>query len=222
MNQWGSENGLSVLKSLSRLYSSLVWESTVLLAMCNEDIIPAESDFGLIDLEKLGQRCDKANETAEGAEKAEVDKTGGNLVRGTHEHGSNGVSRAMESLSTQDSSPMDVESEPSSQPPSQAESTSEDDGDKKKYRGVMQMQAALIKPILTASSRLGRSLVELFGLLVKLCVGSSHRTRRNQLTPVAHLPPTKEARIIAAALTDLLATGYKWRAPPTSPVPKLQ
>ncbi|GIY82204.1 e3 ubiquitin-protein ligase HUWE1 [Caerostris extrusa] len=33
ISHWGSELGLSVLKGLSSLYTSLVWESTVLLAL---------------------------------------------------------------------------------------------------------------------------------------------------------------------------------------------
>ena len=210
-----------MLKGLSRLYSSLVWESTVLLALCNEDILPAESEFGLVDMEKLGQKCAKNNETAERDNKKDdvsddkTDRDGDNtpgLVRGNHEMGSNGVSLAMQSLSTQDSKPtsaMDVETATTS------------DESNKKYRSVIQLQAAQIKPLLTASSRLGRSLVELFGLLVKLCVGSPVRARRNQMTNIL-AAPSQQARVIAEALTDLLTTGFKWVAPPTSPVPKLQ
>ena len=41
INHWGSELGLQVLEGLSKLYTSLVWESTVLLAFCSEDILPA-------------------------------------------------------------------------------------------------------------------------------------------------------------------------------------
>ena len=53
VNHWGSELGLSVLKGLSSLYNSLVWESTVLLALCNEDYLPSGCMFGKADLEKL-------------------------------------------------------------------------------------------------------------------------------------------------------------------------
>jgi E3 ubiquitin-protein ligase HUWE1 len=34
VSHWGSELGLAVLAGLSKLYTSLVWESTVLLALC--------------------------------------------------------------------------------------------------------------------------------------------------------------------------------------------
>lgn len=53
MNHWGSELGLTVLKGLSELYMSLVWESTLLLALCSEDSIPAGCDFGKEDMDKL-------------------------------------------------------------------------------------------------------------------------------------------------------------------------
>lgn len=53
ISHWGSELGLSVLKGLSRLYTSLVWESTVLLALCSEDTLPAGCEFGKADMDKL-------------------------------------------------------------------------------------------------------------------------------------------------------------------------
>ncbi|RUS89503.1 hypothetical protein EGW08_002736 [Elysia chlorotica] len=65
VNHWGSELGLSVLKGLSSLYNSLVWESTVLLALCNEDYLPSGCMFGKADLEKLLSK--DAREKNEGA-----------------------------------------------------------------------------------------------------------------------------------------------------------
>jgi len=45
--------GLSVLNGLAELYTSLVWESTLLLALCSDDIIPPGCKFGKEDMEKL-------------------------------------------------------------------------------------------------------------------------------------------------------------------------
>ena len=53
VGHWGSELGLTVLKGLSRLYTSLVWESTVLLALCSEDTLPPGCQFGKADMDKL-------------------------------------------------------------------------------------------------------------------------------------------------------------------------
>lgn len=53
MSHWGSELGLSVLRGLSRLYTSLVWESTVLLALCNDSALPPGCPFGRHQLQRL-------------------------------------------------------------------------------------------------------------------------------------------------------------------------
>ncbi|CAL1528834.1 unnamed protein product [Lymnaea stagnalis] len=113
VDNWGSDLGLEVLKGLSSLYNSLVWESTVLLALCNEDYLPADCPFGRADLEKLLSK--DAHEKGENADVGEVGKeikvaegkaTGdkrqevGGMTRGTGETGSNGVSVAMETLTT--------------------------------------------------------------------------------------------------------------------------
>lgn len=53
INQWGTELGLRVLAGLTQLYTSLVWESTVLLALCSDDALPAGCLFGKEDTDKL-------------------------------------------------------------------------------------------------------------------------------------------------------------------------
>lgn len=53
LQHWGSEEGLIVLKGLAELYTSLVWESTLLLALCSDDVIPSDCDFGREHMEKL-------------------------------------------------------------------------------------------------------------------------------------------------------------------------
>ena len=53
VNNWGSDLGLSVLKGLSKLYTSLVWESNILLTLCSEDALPAGCEFGKADMDKL-------------------------------------------------------------------------------------------------------------------------------------------------------------------------
>ena len=197
VSQWGSDLGLKVLKGLSQLYTSLVWESTVLLALCSEDILPAGCEFGKADMDRLLPKDVKDSLTH---------STGSDM-------GSNGVSAAMESLTTQDAnSPMAMEMD---------EVISGDDK-KVKLSPALQAQIKQIKPLLSASSRLGRALAELFGLLVKLCVGSPVRQRsRQQLVPQP-IARTPSARAVASALTKLLANGLSWSPPPTSPVPKLR
>jgi E3 ubiquitin-protein ligase HUWE1 len=61
---------------------------------------------------------------------------------------------------------------------------------------LLQSQIKQIKPLLSGSSRLGRALAELFGLLVKLCVGSPLRQRRGQvaLSPTPYRLPLPSSR----------------------------
>lgn len=69
---------------------------------------------------------------------------------------------------------------------------------------------------------MGRALAELFGLLVKLCVGSPIRHRRAHQAPPAPLLPAASAQVVAGALTQLLASGLAWQPPVTSPTPKFR
>ena len=207
INHWGSELGLQVLEGLSKLYTSLVWESTVLLAFCSEDILPLNSEFGRADLERLIPKDLRDKEKTKDAD--------GNLMRATGEMGSNGVSAAMESLSTSESAPS----------PMETDEVGVDVNDRKnKVSPVLQAQIKQIKPLLSASSRLGRALAELFGLLVKLCVGLPVRQRRSQhhMPPPQPQNPSPPAHAVATALTKLVASGLRWDAPPSSPVPKLR
>ncbi|XP_064606987.1 E3 ubiquitin-protein ligase HUWE1-like isoform X3 [Liolophura sinensis] len=206
VSRWGSELGLQVLRGLSRLYTSLVWESTVLLALCSEDILPADSLFGKEDIEKLIPKELKPDKDGK--------KDGDSLTRSTGEMGSNGVSAAMESLTTAEVSETAMEVD--------LGGTGDKDAKKSKMSPTLQALIKQIKPLLSASSRLGRALAELFGLLVKLCVGTPVRQRRSHQLPNAPTTPTPAAQQVATALTKLLANGLSWKPPVYSPVPKLR
>ena len=222
ISHWGSELGLKVLKGLSKLYTSLVWESTVLLAFCNEDILPAGCEFGKAHIEKLVPKDVKDKKT-ESSEQLTLSKSQGEL-------GSNGVSHAMETLTTSDTglippglgSPMDTDDNPStSKSDSNSSSSGSGSSKKNKMSPALQAQIKQIKPVLSVSSRLGRMLAELFGLLVKLCVGSPVRQRRTQIMPVPSAP-SPSAQAVATELTKLLTKGLTWKPPECSPVPKLR
>ena len=211
VTHWGSELGLTVLAGLSRLYTSLVWESTVLLALCSEDTLPADCMFGRQDMDKLVPGPDQSPSSPAS-------------------HGSSGeVTSAMENLTTD--SNMETE---------MMETTSNDNievvpgtSDKteanllpvasdKKANPLLQSQIKQIKPLLSGSSRLGRALAELFGLLVKLTNNSPLRQRRGQVSPPSPTLPSPPARAVATALTKLLSSGLSWEPPPTSPLPKFR
>lgn len=201
INHWGSELGLTVLQGLSELYMSLVWESTLLLALCSDDIIPAGCDFGKEDMDKLMP--------------PELRTDGGETpvwpgVVAVSDMGSNGMTTAMEALTT-DPPPVSMEIDDSKPSTSSSDRTSPNTH-----------QLKYIKPLLGASSRLGRALAELFGLLVKLCMGSPIRQRRGQQLPMMPAIPNSAARGVACALNILLTRGLSWDKLPPSPIPKFK
>lgn len=207
VGHWGSELGLQVLQGLSRLYTSLVWESTVLLALCSEDTLPTGCEFGKTDMDKLlpppgPSRTTENEETFSPSSGTSADSNGS-------------VTNAMESLTTDATDTvMDVDDVA---PSAASTSTS-----KPKPNLALHHQIKQIKPLLSSSSRLGRALAELFALLVKLCVGSPLRQRRGQQIPPTPAPPSPPARQVASALTKLLTSGLSWEPPSTSPIPRFR
>ncbi|KAI1287400.1 E3 ubiquitin-protein ligase HUWE1 [Halotydeus destructor] len=187
VTHWGSELGLEVLKRLSKLYTSLVWESTVLLALCSESTSTANWQFGRHQLERLA-------------------------ILAKEQDAESGGSSQEEQLA------MEVDE------PSEGQAVAETSGKKKEAKPQkLQAQVKQIKPLLSSASRLGRALAELFGLLVKLCVGSPIRQRRgHHAMPNIPLSPSPAARAVAGSLTKLLANGLSWEPPPTSPIPKFR
>ena len=93
---------------------------------------------------------------------------------------------------------------------------------KSKISPQMLQQLKQAMPVLYAPSRLGKALSELFGLLVKLCVGSSVRQRSRQHQQPNLSVPSEAARNTARALTDLLASSLSWVPPPACPMPKFR
>uniref|UniRef100_A0A3Q3JUL5 E3 ubiquitin-protein ligase HUWE1 n=1 Tax=Monopterus albus TaxID=43700 RepID=A0A3Q3JUL5_MONAL len=195
VNQWGSQLGLSVLNKLSQLYCSLVWESTVLLSLCTPNSLPPGCEFGQADMQKLVPKEEKLPGKSEAVS---VDSSAGGLLEGM---GLDGDTLA----------PMETD-----------EPTAADPKAKSKLTPAMATRIKQIKPLLSASSRLGRALAELFGLLVKLCVGSPVRQRRSHHATSTGTTPTPAARATASALTKLLTKGLSWQPPPYTPTPRFR
>ncbi|KAI8504284.1 E3 ubiquitin-protein ligase huwe1, partial [Branchiostoma belcheri] len=202
VSHWGSDLGQNVLKGLSRLYQSLVWESTVLLSLCTPGALPEDCEFGKTDMTKLLPKDDgKSSRNKLDVGKVDTDKPGTSLES----------ERTEDPVTEMEVSPMEVED------------VGLNDADKKlKISPQLAAQIKQIKPLLSASSRLGRALAELFGLLVKLCVGSPVRQRSRQHPQGSTTAPTPAARATAASLTRLLASGLCWEPPPSCPTPKFR
>uniref|UniRef100_A0A8C7VMP4 E3 ubiquitin-protein ligase HUWE1 n=1 Tax=Oncorhynchus mykiss TaxID=8022 RepID=A0A8C7VMP4_ONCMY len=201
VNQWGSQLGLSVLNKLSQLYCSLVWESTVLLSLCTPNSLPPGCEFGQADMQKLVPKEEKpSGSTTATSEAVAVDPSATCLLEGM---GLDGDTLA----------PMETD-EPTA--------GTSDPKTKSKLTPAMATRIKQIKPLLSASSRLGRALAELFGLLVKLCVGSPVRQRRSHHATSTGTAPTPAARATASSLTKLLTKGLSWQPPPYTPTPRFR
>ncbi|XP_069501404.1 E3 ubiquitin-protein ligase HUWE1 isoform X3 [Ambystoma mexicanum] len=208
VNQWGSQLGLNVLSKLSQLYCSLVWESTVLLSLCTPNSLPSGCEFGQLDMQKLVPKEEKpASNTLLGTKKTDGDLEVGSGAVDTATAGLlDGIvldGDTLAPMETDDPSPSDAKG-------------------KSKITPAMAARIKQIKPLLSASSRLGRALAELFGLLVKLCVGSPVRQRRSHHTTSTTTAPTPAARSTASALTKLLTKGLSWQPPPYTPTPRFR
>uniref|UniRef100_A0A672V4E9 E3 ubiquitin-protein ligase HUWE1 n=1 Tax=Strigops habroptila TaxID=2489341 RepID=A0A672V4E9_STRHB len=210
VNQWGSQLGLSVLGKLSQLYCSLVWESTVLLSLCTPNSLPPGCEFGQADMQKLVPKEEKAAPSPpQGGKRAGRDGEARGEWGGPEGNGG-GLLEGM-GLESEALAPMETD-EPSATDPKA----------KAKITPAMAARIKQIKPLLSASSRLGRALAELFGLLVKLCVGSPVRQRRSHHAAAAAPAPTPAARATASALTKLLTKGLSWQPPPYTPTPRFR
>lgn len=90
VTHWGSEIGLNVLKGLSQLYTSLVWESTVLLALISDSSVTATWKFGRHQVDRLPALTKDPLETTlnsrNGEEsKMEIDETSDNTATASTE-----------------------------------------------------------------------------------------------------------------------------------------
>ncbi|XP_054975774.1 E3 ubiquitin-protein ligase HUWE1 isoform X9 [Sorex araneus] len=206
VNQWGSQLGLSVLSKLSQLYCSLVWESTVLLSLCTPNSLPSGCEFGQADMQKLVPKDEKAG-TSQGGKRSDGEQDG---AVGSMDASTQGLLEGI-GLDGDTLAPMETD-----------EPTASDSKGKSKITPAMAARIKQIKPLLSASSRLGRALAELFGLLVKLCVGSPVRQRRSHHAASTTTAPTPAARSTASALTKLLTKGLSWQPPPYTPTPRFR
>ena len=222
MNQWSTTLGLSLLKQLSRLYRALVWEGFILLAVAaNEDSKELESDSKI--------SIPVRDPTPESGSHSTVDeaRTG---------------SRETSVLSQPSVEAMDTSTETAPQPPistAPASSTVEqmDDSDvvvvKSKIPSLSQQTQSTspaattppsltdslkqLTPLLTITSRVGRSLAELINLLIRLSTSPLYRTHRrgpgHTIILNNYQPPSEDAIAICTEVTHLLVESMNWEVP---------
>lgn len=207
INQWTSRAGLALLGHLSTLCRSLIWECTVLLALCTPGHIPEDSDFGMDDLRKLVPEFDRKAACV----LSDLSDTKEAVREGTATEGSSSsvtpaAGAVLEQL-------IELESEVA---PMRCEETSGLGDKMAKLSPQLTTIIKYIRPLLTVASRLGRSVSDIYAVLVRLFIIPQHQPRRYRQPPS---PPKQPAWECVAALTKTLVDGFTWLPPDLTPTP---
>lgn len=233
IEQWGQNNkyGQKLLYKLVQLYTALVWESTLLLALCTDDIIPVGCDFGKEDLDKLGEPSVPSTSSSSVPMPSEVSldtassSTQSSAAAASINDLTMDIDRVLNSALDEETTSAAAEGSSSTikfDAPFSASSASASTSSKPSIQRrivATPSQLRYIKSLLGASSRLGRALAELFGLLVKLCVGNRMRMRHPQNVTTYM---SSASRDIARVLSYILVDGLSHDQLPPSPIPKLK
>lgn len=229
---WGSELGQNVLKELGQLYTSLVWESTILLAFCSENNT-TYSKFGQTQLERLAALSKDAKEVQQ------TTTTTTNSSSTTSVEDSNQTIQQQQSavLTTNNQSQQQQSNTNQMDIDESTQFNVEETIDKTKtqvevaqailnnYKSKLKLdklsqETKQIKALLTSASRLGRALAELFNHLVKLSVNSLSRQRRDH-SAISTVTINPSVINVANSLTKLVCNALSW-VPPISPTPKFR
>jgi E3 ubiquitin-protein ligase HUWE1 len=249
ISKWGSELGVQVLEGLCKLYMNLIWESSMLLWLCNED----QQQHQLHQLQQVQQISTQLNELATQTtnhqlshyinqlsataaassnnfefNKNDLDKLRTFLAtnNSTSSSGSSSSSNNLNSLisaivSTNNSNLtttsastsvgtnvqlMETHAEVTPSQPSDSTTTPKIVSNVP----VFVSYSKLLRPLFNSSSKLGRSLCEMFGLLVKLSAGSPWKNANNRRIYMSNnlWPPSQAAVNVATALADISISGF--------------
>ena len=212
INKWGSELGVKILKNLCKLYMNLIWESSMLLWLCNEEQQQVQlqqlQQLYQMQLQQLSAVSDTAantintqlatliNQMSSSSGGFEFNKS--DLEKLKSFMATNATQTPVAPLTSDTDASEKMETTAETKPPTQIVSYSK-----------------LLRPLFNCSSKLGRSLCELFGLLVKLSAGSSWKNtnaRRNMMQQLHagynNPAPTQAAVNVSSALADISISGF--------------
>lgn len=227
MTHWASPIGKKVLHQLSDLYRALVWEGFILLAvaagednsakMLQAPTSPPPHPTPLIQVEvaptPLDMDLDKGGEgEKEGARAAAVEE------RGVGEESAVAATEAV------------VESEAVTESVAEGVAAGKSDAvaevrlmgflpssDPEQHPSILVESLKQLTPLLTITSRVGRSLAELMSLLIRLSTSPLHRAHRrgagHPLIMHSYQEPAREAIDVCMEVTNLLVESLRWEVP---------
>lgn len=198
MTHWASPIGKTVLYQLSDLYRALVWEGFILLA------VAAGENNATATQAEPGQ--EEATPTA--AVAMEVDSPSKPppeaLVVVVVDPPTDQKPTARTAGSSE-VAPPDPNSKPDSEHLAQ------------QHPSILVESLKQLTPLLTITSRVGRSLAELMSLLIRLSTSPLHRSHRrgvgHPLLMHSYQEPAREAIEVCMDVTNLLVDSLKWEVP---------
>jgi len=224
VNRWSSELGKSVLQQLSSLYRALVWEGFILLAVAAEEDRTTVQPTSVAD--ESAKQADpqpvtvvvtptatpslgtegNSNSTSMQME-IEVIRTPPTPTSGT------AVPILLPTQSIQPSNSSATEGGQSASPQVVAPPTS----NTHVQPSILVESLKHLTPLLTITSRVGRSLAELMSLLVRLSTSPLHRSHRrgagHALMAHGFFDTSQEAMDVCLEITNLLADSLCWEVP---------
>ena len=239
MAQWASVLGRRVLQQLSQLYRALVWEAFILLAVAADEEkssshsgSQSDSQTSTSHFSVPAPSASVGSETTSSSTQASATHSvSSGIVSISQSLSSAGSSVPSESMDTSShSSTVTIVTAPCAQTASSSSSSSNDPSDivfpklKTQQQQQQQQQPTMLAeslkqltPLLSITSRVGRSLAELMSLLIRNSTSPLHRHHRRG--PGHHLPmhsyhqPSEDAISVCLEVTDLLVDSLKWEVP---------
>lgn len=203
MTHWASPIGKTVLYQLSDLYRALVWEGFILLAVAaGEESSPTTAAAPTTASSTTADQEPRSNTPA------------------TADEATPTAAAVMEVDSP--SKPPPVAPVVTVDPPADQQSTgafnplSKSDSEQP-HPSILVESLKQLTPLLTITSRVGRSLAELMSLLIRLSTSPLHRGHRrgvgHPLLMHSYQEPAREAIEVCMEVTNLLVDSLKWEVP---------
>lgn len=210
VKHWSSSLGISVLQQLSRLYRALVWEGFIVLAVAADE----EQTSG----DKTDSKTAISVPVSDEASGSHSQTTTVELSSTSTQPSSQDA--GVSAVETMDTTAATVSSQTSATVSQQEgeEVVSKLSSGKQQHQPLILVESLKkLTPLLTITSRVGRSLAELMSLLVRLSTSPLHRSHRrgagHALGMAIYQPPSDEAISVCKEVTNLLVDSLKWEVP---------
>lgn len=204
VNEWSKPAGQQSLHQLARLYRALVWEGFILLAVAAKE----DRETRQPAKEALTETGVSIPSQSHSGTESSLEIPSGTTAQSPHSEPASDTVVSMDTSSA-------VVAELQNQGMETSEPASKLSGVGMGPSGILIQSLKQLTPLLTITSRVGRSLAELLSFHVKVCTSPLHRPHRRGagfLIPHYH-PPSEEAIAVCSEVTNLLLDSLKWEVP---------